>query len=44
MRPAEARFNASIMISNSTRFESTGLQVGCTTKTSAPRTFSSNWK
>ena len=40
MRSAEARFSASIMSSNSIKCRSTGVQVGCTAKTSAPRTFS----
>src|ERR1035441_1124235 len=41
MRRAEARFSASISSSNCIRCWSTGSQVGCTMKTSAPRTFSS---
>ena len=40
MRSAEARFSASIISSTSIRWRSTGVQVGWTTKTSAPRTFS----
>ena len=40
MRPAEARFNASMMISSSIRLLLTGLQVGWTTNTSLPRTVS----
>ena len=40
MRRAEARFNASIISSNSIRCSSTGRHVGCITKTSQPRTFS----
>src|ERR1700722_19415075 len=40
MRSAEARFRASIMSNNSIRWRSTEVHVGCTTKTSAPRTFS----
>ncbi len=40
MRWADARLSASIMISSSMRVSLTGGQVGCTTKTSAPRTFS----
>ena len=38
MRPAEARFMASIMTSSSMRLSFTGLQVDCTMKASAPRT------
>jgi len=43
MRSAEASFSACIMSSSSIRLESTGRQVGWTTKTSAPRTFSRIW-
>ena len=38
---ADARLNASIMMSSSIRLSFTGGEVGCMTKTSAPRTFSS---
>ena len=38
MRPAEARFIASIMTSSSMRLSLTGLQVLCTMNTSTPRT------
>ena len=41
MRAADDRRNASIMTSISIRCSSTGLDVGCTMKTSAPRMFSS---
>src|SRR5215475_12899392 len=44
MRSADERLKASIMISNSIRCASTGGQVGCTMKTSPPRTFSNIWK
>ena len=37
---AEALFSASIMMSSSMRCRFTGLDVGCTTKTSMPRTLS----
>jgi len=40
MRLADARLSASIINSSSIRCSSTGRQVGCITKTSAPRTFS----
>ena len=40
MRWAEARLKASIITNNSIRFSATGGPVGCTTKTSCPRTFS----
>ena len=38
MRPAEARRQASIMMSSSIRLSLTGLQVDCTRNTSLPRT------
>ncbi len=41
MRRAEARLSASISKSSCIKCTSTGSQVGCTMKTSAPRTFSS---
>src|SRR5215510_3608565 len=44
MRFADDRRNASSIMSSSIRFESTGGQVGCTTKQSWPLTFSSIWK
>src|SRR5215831_15198213 len=44
IRFAEERRNASNIISNSIRFESTGGHVGCTMKQSCPLTFSSIWK
>jgi len=44
MRHADARLNASIISSNSNKWLSTGFEHGCTTNTSAPRTFSSIWK
>ena len=37
---ADARWHASAMIKSSIRFSFTGGQVGCTMKTSRPRTFS----
>ena len=40
MRAAEARCKASTVTSNSIRLLLVGAQVGCTTKTSRPRTFS----
>ena len=40
MRPAEARFSASIMMSSSMRLLFTGEQVDWTTNTSLPRTVS----
>ncbi len=40
IRPAEARLNASIMISSSMIDWFTGRLVGCTRKTSCSRTFS----
>ena len=40
MRPAEARFSASIMMSSSIRLSFTGEQVDWTTNTSEPRTVS----
>jgi hypothetical protein len=43
-REAEERLKLSSMISSSIRFSLTGSQVGCTTKTSEPRTFSSIWQ
>ena len=39
-RAAEARFNASMQISNSIKLSFAGAAVGWTTKTSSPRTFS----
>lgn len=44
MRWAEERFSASIRQRTSIRWNSTGEQVGCTTKQSAPRTFSRIWQ
>src|SRR6185436_21170808 len=44
MRSADERRNASSITSNSIRCASVGGQVGCTMKTSPPRTFSSIWK
>src|SRR6185369_8594529 len=44
MRSADERRNASTITSNSIRCASVGGQVGCTIKTSPPRTFSSIWK
>ena len=41
MRPADARFSASTMISSSIRLSLVGAQVDCSTKQSLPRTFSS---
>src|ERR1700733_9958496 len=41
MRLALARRNASIMMNNSIKLWFVGGDVGCTTKTSSPRTFSS---
>src|SRR5829696_931187 len=43
MRDADERRNASIITHSSTRWRSTSAQVGCTTKTSVPRMFSSIW-
>src|SRR4051794_33720226 len=43
MREALERLKASSMISSSIRFSLTGGPVGCTTKTSAPRTLSWIW-
>src|SRR5581483_7985480 len=43
MRWAEARLKESSITRSSIRLSFTGGQVGCTTKTSAPRTFSSIW-
>src|SRR6186713_2599456 len=43
MRAADERRNASIITSISIRCWSTGFDVGCTMKTSAPRMFSSIW-
>ena len=43
MRAADERVNASIITHSSIRWASTGVQVGCTTKTSVPRMFSSIW-
>src|SRR4029453_1443399 len=43
MRDADERRNASIITHNSMMFRSTSAQVGCTTKTSVPRMFSSIW-
>jgi hypothetical protein len=40
MRPAEARFSASIKMSSSMRLVFTGLEMGWTTKISFSRTFS----
>jgi hypothetical protein len=40
MRPADARLNASIMISSSITLRFTGEQIGWTMKTSRDRTFS----
>src|SRR5512143_2510105 len=40
MRLADARLNASIIISSSIRWSFTGLDVGCITNTSVPLTFS----
>src|SRR5208283_1396832 len=40
---AEARRQASIIINSSIRFSLAGRQVGCTIKTSLPRTLSSIW-
>jgi hypothetical protein len=40
MCAADARLHASAMISSSIRLSFTGGQVGCTMKTSLPRTFS----
>src|SRR6267378_6371729 len=40
MRPAEARFSASTMITSSIRLSLVGAQVDCSTNTSLPRTFS----
>ena len=42
MRPADARFSASTMISSSIRLSLVGAQVDCSTNTSLPRTFSNN--
>lgn len=44
MRSADERRNASSITSNSIKCASVGGQVGCTMKTSPPRTFSSIWK
>jgi hypothetical protein len=44
IRDAEERRNASSRISSSITWSLTGSDVGCTTKTSAPRTFSSIWQ
>ena len=41
IRSADERRNASSMTNNSIRYASVGGQVGCTIKTSPPRTFSS---
>ena len=41
---ADDRLNASSMIRSSIRFAFAGGPVGCTMKTSAPRTFSSIWQ
>ncbi|CFO05094.1 Uncharacterised protein [Bordetella pertussis] len=40
MRPAEARRRASTITMISIRLSFVGAQVGCSTKTSLPRTFS----
>src|SRR5215213_7729883 len=44
MRSADERRKASSITSSSIRCESVGGEVGCTMKTSPPRTFSSIWK
>src|SRR5215216_138657 len=44
MRSADERRKASSITSSSIRCASVGGQVGCTMKTSPPRTFSSIWK
>ena len=43
MRDADERRNASIITHSSMRCRSTSAHVGCTTKTSVPRMFSSIW-
>ena len=40
IEPALARFSASTVTSSSIKLSFTGAQVGCTTYTSTPRTFS----
>ncbi len=44
IRDAEDRRNASSRIRSSIMESFTGVHVGCTTNTSAPRTFSSIWQ